>query len=733
MSLIIPFESIAEADRPRVGGKAYTLSVMARTGAKVPPGVCVTVDAYRQYVRLTGLAERIRLELSRKNFTEMRWEEIWDASLRIRNMFITTPLPQPLYRAISGPLLERFGDTAVVVRSSSPDEDSRRVSFAGLHESFVNIRGNEEILDHVRLVWASLWSDAALLYRRELGLNVSKSSMAVVVQEIVEGERSGVAFSRDPNNENRAVIEAVHGLNQGLVDGTIEPDRWLVDRKSSRIISHFSAVRENRVIAHQRSIMAEPLPTELSQRPPLDEKEILNVYQLLVTSEEFFGSAQDIEWTIKGQDLYLLQSRPITTNADGEDSDKRPWYLSLRRSFDNLQRLRSKIEADILPSMIAAADEMAVKDLIGLAEQDLKSEVIRRIGIYNSWVDVYWKDLIPFAHGIRLFGIAYNDALKPKDPYEFMNLLAATEMEGVERNRMLLAMASLARRVPHTAWDLKKHLSDDSGFQGLLRRFIERFGDLSCGTKQCAQGSDAITDLVIELASVPEDAGFYRTKDPSALKQSFLDRFEGQERVHEEELLELARASYRTRDNDNIYLDRIKGQTIMAIDDYRRRFSKDDRITDSDVRRAVDEIRAPDSVLPKSPEKEMKEKGFRAQARQITGQPAGPGIARGKARVIADASDLRLFKAGEVLVCDAIDPSITFIVPLASAIVERRGGMLIHGAIIAREYGLACVTGIPDATMLIHTGDIVTVDGYLGIVTIEQKLPDYSGLDIQSL
>ncbi len=721
MSLILPFEGITEADRPRVGGKAYSLSVMAGTGAKVPPGVCVAVDAYRQYVRLTGLAERIRLELSRKNFTEMRWEEIWDASLRIRNMFITTPLPQPLYLAMSGPLLERFGDTAVVVRSSSPDEDSRRVSFAGLHESFVNIRGNEEILDHVRLVWASLWSDAALLYRRELGLNVSESSMAVVVQEIVEGERSGVAFSRDPNNENRAVIEAVHGLNQGLVDGTVEPDRWLVDRKSSRIISHVSAVRENRVIAYQRGIMSEPLPAELRQRPPLDEKEILNVYRLLVTSEEFFGSAQDMEWTIKGQNLYLLQSRPITTNADGEDSDKRPWYLSLRRSFDNLQRLRSKIEGDILPSMIAAADEMAAKDLAGLVEQDLKSEVIRRIGVYNSWVDVYWKDLIPFAHGIRLFGIAYNDALKPKDPYEFMNLLAATEMEGVERNRMLIAMASLVRGARDPAGDLRKQLSDDSSFQGLLQRFMERFGDLSCGTKQCAQGPDAITDLVIELASAPEDTGFYRTKDPSALKQSFLDRFEGQERVHEEELLDLARASYSARDNDNIYLDRIKGQTIMAIDEYRRRFSKDGRITDPDVAGAVDGIRAPDTVLPKSLEKTMKEEGFSAQARQITGQPAGPGIARGKARVIADASDLRLFRAGEVLVCDAIDPAITFIVPLASAIVERRGGMLIHGAIIAREYGLACVTGIPDATLLIHTGDTVTVDGYLGIVTIEKK------------
>lgn len=87
----------------------------------------------------------------------------------------------------------------------------------------------------------------------------------------------------------------------------------------------------------------------------------------------------------------------------------------------------------------------------------------------------------------------------------------------------------------------------------------------------------------------------------------------------------------------------------------------------------------------------------------------------------AGLHDLRLFKSGEVLVCDAVDPSITFFVPLVSAIVERRGGMLIHGAIIAREYGLACVTGIPDAASLSHTGDTVIVDGYLGIVTIGQK------------
>ena len=116
MSLIITFENITEADRQRVGGKGYALSLMSRTGAKVPSGVCVTIDAYRRYVRLTGLAERIRLELSRKRFAEMRWEEIWDAALRIRNMFLTTPLPQLLYHAISGPLSADPCWSALVIR-----------------------------------------------------------------------------------------------------------------------------------------------------------------------------------------------------------------------------------------------------------------------------------------------------------------------------------------------------------------------------------------------------------------------------------------------------------------------------------------------------------------------------------------------------------------------------------------------------------------------------------------
>jgi pyruvate,water dikinase len=109
------------------------------------------------------------------------------------------------------------------------------------------------------------------------------------------------------------------------------------------------------------------------------------------------------------------------------------------------------------------------------------------------------------------------------------------------------------------------------------------------------------------------------------------------------------------------------------------------------------------------------------RTRQLRGQPASQGIVSGRARVIRENSDLFQFQAGEILVIDAIDPNSTFVAPLAAGIVERRGGMLIHGAIIAREYEIPCITGIPDATSIIDTGDAVVIDGFLGIVTIEEK------------
>jgi pyruvate,water dikinase len=212
-----------------------------------------------------------------------------------------------------------------------------------------------------------------------------------------------------------------------------------------------------------------------------------------------------------------------------------------------------------------------------------------------------------------------------------------------------------------------------------------------------------------------------RTHDIDLLEKRFFSQFDSDKKKFAEELLALARTSYRLRDDDNIYLGKIKGQLCRAIAEMRARHRKASQKHGSlKIPAEALDILEEHTGIRKTENQSEFSVASGVQARQIVGQPSGPGISRGKARVINDASDLHSLKAGEILVCDAIDPSMTFVVPLSAGIVERRGGMLIHGAIIAREYGLPCVTGVPDATQLIQTGDTVTVDGYLGLVIVHK-------------
>jgi len=136
MNWILPSEAVKPEDRPRVGGKGYALSLLARGGFNTPKTICVTSDAYEEFLNLTGLRERILLELHRKDFKEMRWEEIWDCATRIRNLFLTKPLPESMAQELRQSIDQFFSDQTVAVRSSAPDEDDASSSFAGLHESF---------------------------------------------------------------------------------------------------------------------------------------------------------------------------------------------------------------------------------------------------------------------------------------------------------------------------------------------------------------------------------------------------------------------------------------------------------------------------------------------------------------------------------------------------------------------------------------------------------------------
>ena len=722
MDLTIPITDIQRKDRHHVGGKAFALAMMAREGFNVPKAVSIVAPAYSLYLQRSGLKERISLELSRKHFKDMRWEELWDASLRIRNMFINTPLPLELNRILSETIDELFSNHPVVVRSSAPGEDSATASFAGLHESYVNVVGTPSILEYILKVWASLWSDAALLYRQELKLDIEKSTMAVLVQEMVVGERSGVAFGRNPNNETQAVIECVYGLNQGLVDGTVEPDRWILERSEGRILEHQAAKERQTIVPSEDGTKLAPVEHQKADRSPLNDEEVVEVFNLTRKAETLFKAPQDVEWTFQGDKLFTLQSRPITTLTTGEKGDRRPWYLSLRRSFENLKALRNKIQGDLIPAMIKEGERLASKNVNQLSDLELADEIGRRKQIYDDWVSIYWRDFIPFAHGARLFGQVYNDAIRPGDPYEFMDLLVSTEMMSLDRNQRLEEMAELVRENPQLKEQMKNGEETDISevFLKKLDAFVDKFGDLACGTSQCLQGRDPVVQIILEMAARPAKEKKKRLKDTRALKEKFLARFRGAKKKEAEELLDLARTSYQLRDDDNIYLGRIEGQFLASMDEAKQRIENRGGIdlSPADHEEYVTALRNPDYVPRKTESEKKISTEFTVKPRQLLGQPAGAGISKGKARVIKDPSDLGQFKAGEILICDAVDPNMTFVVPLSEGIVERRGGMLIHGAIIAREYGLPCVTGVPEATTLIKTGDSITVDGYLGIVII---------------
>jgi pyruvate,water dikinase len=713
MSFVLSLSELRPRHRRVAGGKGFALAVLSQHGITVPATLIVTTRAYEKFVAGTGLRGRILLELRRKNFQDLRWEEMWDASLRLRHLFLNTPMPSDLAASL-GSSLAPYLPERCVVRSSAPGEDSPQASFAGLHASFVNVVGLEAVLDHIKLVWASLWSDAALLYRRELGLDVRKSAMAVVIQEMVAGDASGVVFGQNPQDPSQAVIEAVYGLNQGLVDGTVEPDRWLLDRETGKILDYRAAAKSEVLLPGAEGVRLAGLSPEKLQAPPLTGAEVAQVFRLVRSGEELFAAPQDMEWTFAGGRLVALQSRPITTAARGEEGDQRPWYLSLRRSFGNLKALRQKVEGELLPAMDREADRLAALALAALADAKLQEEIVLRSNIYRHWKKVYWDDFIPLAHGIRLFGMAYNDALKPADPYEFLNLLGASGMLSVRRNRLLMDMAAQVKERPELLVEVRTGQVTAPGLLPVWHAFLREFGDLACGNSTCTLEPEALANLIREMAARPTQAERFTPQEVESLQEQFLARFAGPKRTEMAEYLDLARASYRLRDDDNLHLGKIKAQFIQAVEEHQRR-KGDRRKLPAGVQALWAELEGK-SLQGQAP---PAWKGFSdLKARQMVGQPASPGLAKGPARVVLEASELFHFKAGDILVCDAVDPSMTFVAPLAAGIVERRGGMLIHGSIIAREYGIPCVTGVPQATSIIHNGDLVTVDGYLGIVII---------------
>jgi phosphohistidine swiveling domain-containing protein len=749
---VIPLSRAADVDERLVGGKAANLARLAQAGVRVPDGFCVTSAAYERFLLEGDLVCVIEMELGRKLLDQMRWEELWDAALRLRSAFLNTPIPVDLAQDIRSAVRQLGAGHAVAVRSSAPGEDSAQRSFAGLHESYLGIVGEDAVLDAVRMVWASLWSDGALLYRRELSLDPEHSRMAVLVQAMVDEHPSGVAFGRDPRDpgQDRAIIEAVPGPCSDLVDGVVDPDRWMMQRSSGEVLEWRPGEREG----------GNP------STPLLDQEDLQTLYHALVRVESFFGWPPDIEWTGRAGHLTLLQARPITT-ASTEPGDEKSWYLSLRPGMQRLKALRERVAGELIPQLEALGPRLASEEIEQYDDPRLAQSIRARWTAVQDWTKTYRDEFIPFAHGVRQLATYYNDAVRPADPYEFVGLLKGQQMLAAQRNRALNDLArrlvdneplhatvrdvacpdptcagpELAGRQWQQALSRLRAVPGGGAFVDAVQTLQDSLLDVAYDEERLAERPDLLLRTIAEMARAEDGArGLeFGSQGPSAepprmpdvaeLEQRLWDAVGAERRAEAEEVLAIARLSWRLRDNDNVLLGRIESQLLRAVRLGAERLRAAGRLFGAD---RVDSASAPiiavalldrsggpvDLPLRAEPSAEKQTADGGESPRQLVGQPASPGMATGRARCVRTVEDLGRFEAGEVLVCDAIQPTMTHLVPLACAVVERRGGMLIHGAIIARELGIPCVNGISRAVEVLHDGELLTVDGYLGIVTV---------------
>jgi len=535
-----------------------------------------------------------------------------------------------------------------------------------------------------------------------------RGAMAVVVQPTIVGTRSGVCFTVNPLDAHQAVLEAVHGMNQGLVDGAVEPDRWLVGREDGCVLNHHEPLRRHWFVVGPTGVHRVELPRDLSSRPPLADDEVGRIAALGRQAEQHFGRPQDVEWTMGdgSSSLTLLQSRPVTTPPPAPDphgADRRTWYLTLRPGLSALAELHSRIVDEVLPGMDRAAAELADVEPADLADDALVAHRDAAAERLRFWTDAYWRDCIPFAHGVRLFGQVYNDRLRPSDPYAFTALLSQQPLAALGRNEALTSFAAAWRSRP-----------DDEGSNDWCRRLAAVTEDIADGAAFLAVMS--FDELQTQVTAWARELAFGSTTAPATtprppvaeLEAAYFAAFGDEGADEARTLLDLARASWRLRDDDNLYLGRIEARLLAADAEIRRR-----------AEGSVDALhRGTDEPVPRPAA--TRGGGFRAVPRQLRGQPAGAGCVTAPARVVLGPDDLFAFRKGEVLVCDVVEPNMTFIVPLAAAIVERRGGMLVHSAIVAREYGLPCVNGVAAVTEAVTTGDLVTVDGHLGVIVVHR-------------
>ncbi len=316
-----------------VGGKGLSLSKLINDGLPVPNGFHITTGAYRTFVEMNDLQAKIPAALN--NVDTSQPASLEAASASIGQLFADATLPEDLVEAIvtaySGLNQQSSIENlkSMAVRSSATAEDLPEASFAGQQETFLNIRGQEALLDAVKKCWASLWTARAIAYRIKNDIDQNTVALAVVVQEMVEADAAGILFTANPINGRRdeMVINAAWGLGEAIVGGLVSPDMIVTDKATGKVKSMEVADKTIITVLTESGTREEPLDEARRRAQVLKEAEVHALVELARKIENYYGSPQDIEWCQKDGQFFIVQSRPITALPEPEIPAAAEWKL----------------------------------------------------------------------------------------------------------------------------------------------------------------------------------------------------------------------------------------------------------------------------------------------------------------------------------------------------------------------------------------------------------------------
>jgi pyruvate, water dikinase len=325
IKVIAWFEEITKNDINIAGGKGANLGEMVHAQIPVPPGFVVTATAYFDFLKETKVMDEIEAMLKGLDSNDSKL--LQEISARCREKVSGADMPSYMVSEIKN-AYRKLGGGLVAVRSSATAEDLPDASFAGQQRTFLNIQGEESVVKAVQECWASLFESRAIFYRNEQGYDHFKVGIAVPVQRMIQSESAGVMFTVEPLTSDRSkiLIEAIFGLGEAIVSGDLTPDQYSLDKKTMIIIDKKIVKQEWQLVRNLEAKSSDldtnikmPVPANKQEAQKILDEDIVNLAKIGTILEDHYNAPQDVEWAKEGKNLYIVQTRPVTTMKDQSD------------------------------------------------------------------------------------------------------------------------------------------------------------------------------------------------------------------------------------------------------------------------------------------------------------------------------------------------------------------------------------------------------------------------------